>query len=103
MQMENEKNCGILQTHNPPTQQAQSIALLQLSNLQLSVANFRIFKFPIVNRKSKIVNPFRRSRIADRYNAPRSVSRVRSGFRDDSTRQSSIVNPFASCQQNRQS
>lgn len=30
MQMENEKNCWILQTHNPPTQQAQSIALLQI-------------------------------------------------------------------------
>lgn len=30
MQMENEKNCGILQTHNPPTQQAQSIALLEI-------------------------------------------------------------------------
>ena len=30
MQMENEKNCGILQTHNPPTQQAQNIALLQI-------------------------------------------------------------------------
>ncbi len=30
MQMENEKNCGILQTHNPPTQQAQNIALPQI-------------------------------------------------------------------------
>ena len=89
--MENEKNCGILQTYNLPTQRAQSIALLQLSNLQLSVANFRIFKFPIVNRKSKIVNPFRRSRIADRYNAPRSVSHVRSGFRTFSSRSEASI------------
>lgn len=57
MQMENEKNCGILQTHNPPTQQAQNIALLQIiviflqmlkpevviQNCLLSLSNDRIY------------------------------------------------------------